>query len=133
MSIHVKMENNTGKYKNDWKGKKKKILYAWGLKWQEIATKLITANGIVDTGRLRASLTFITPTQVGSPKSSSSSSKARDALTGTAPKDSTIVGSNVVYAKKQELTNKKGAFIGPAILNYKKDYENVTKKIMQEP
>lgn len=38
--------------------KKRKILKAWGIKWQELVTKVITIKKIVDTGRLRSSMNY---------------------------------------------------------------------------
>lgn len=128
----IKFENNTKKVKENWKGKKEKILFAMGLKWQEIASKVITRNGIVDTGRLRGSLTFITPTQKGGSINSVPSNEPNDYLNGSAPEDSIIVGSNVNYAAKQEFENKKGAFIKPSVMNYRDDYKNIVETIMKE-
>lgn len=130
--IGVKFEDNSVKFKKDWENKRKKILWAWGLKWQELATKIITINRIVLTGRLRSSLTFITPDKTGSPKSRVPESKSSDFLSGSAPEDSLIVGSNVEYSARQELNNPKGAFVRPAILTYRDSYQNIAKQIMKE-
>lgn len=130
--IGVKFEDNSDKFKRDWKDKKKKILWAWGLKLQELATKIITINRIVLTGRLRSSITFITPDKVGSPLTRVPENKQSDFLTGKAPENSVILGSNVSYASKQELENPKGAFIRPAVLNYRDTLKNIAKQIMKE-
>lgn len=128
MSYEIKFENNMNKFNSEWKHKKKEILYGICLKWQEIATKIITSNGIVDTGRLRASLSFITVDKKGG-----NGFKAGDTLSGSSGNEGTAyVGSNVEYAKKQELYNKKGAFIRPAITNYRNEYEKVAKAIMKK-
>lgn len=136
MSYNVKIENNVNRFKADYKQKKMKMTYALGLKWLEIATKLITSNGIVDTGRLRASLSFITPYKSSGENqfaTKSNESKATDRLRGkTDEKNTVIVGSNVSYAKQQELNNPKGAFIKPAVTGFRQDYENVIKAIMKE-
>lgn len=129
MSYSVKFENNYPKFKNEWKERKKLITYAWGLKWQSLASKIITANRIVDTGRLRASLSFITVDKSGNNGAFSNS----DTLSGSSGNENDlIVGSNVKYAAKQELTNSKGPFITPAIQNYKSDYQNIAKQIMNQ-
>lgn len=130
--LEIKFENNKSEVESDLKIKEQKILYAIGLKWQEICTKIITRNGIVDTGRLRASLTFITSTKRGGPISFAPNSKPSDFLKGSSGGKEVIVGSNVVYALRQEIENKKGAFLKPSILNYREDYENVTKSILEE-
>lgn len=131
MAIRVNMENNTRIVKRELTQKKERILYAWGLFWQSTSTKIITLNGIVDTGRLRASLSFITPTRSGD-VGKVGNSKANDILNGSAPEGSLLVGSNVEYAAKQELGNKKGAFIRPAIMNYQEEYTNIAKNILKE-
>jgi len=38
--------------------KKRKILKAWGIKWQELVTKVITIKKIVDTSRLKNSMNY---------------------------------------------------------------------------
>lgn len=130
--IGVKFEDNSVKFKKDWENKRKKILWAWGLKWQELATKIITINRIVVSGRLRGSLTFITPDKVGTPISRVPENKPSDFLKGKAPENSIIVGSNVEYAAKNELENPKGSFVRPAILTYRDSYQNIAKQIMKE-
>lgn len=130
--VKIKFDSKKDVVKKGMSEKKRKILYAMGLKWQEIANKVITRNGIVDTGRLRGSLTFITPFQRGGSVSSVASNKPSDFLGGSAPQDSVIVGSNVPYASRQEFENKKGAFVKPSILNYKDDYKAITEAILKE-
>lgn len=135
-NVEIKFEDNSNKFKTELNRKRMKLTYAIGLKWLEICTKIITVNGIVDTGRLRASLSFITPYQSSGANSFSGSaedSKASDRIRGKSGEDGVvIVGSNVKYASKQELTNKKGAFLKPSITDYKQDYEEVTKAILKE-
>lgn len=133
MSYSYKFDDNSLKFKEESKEKKKKILYAIGLKWQSICSKLITTLGIVDSGRLRGSLTFITVDKVGIPIKRVKENKESDFLNGSSGDDSVlIVGSNVVYAKKQELFNKKGAFMTPALLEYRSSYKRIAKKIWEE-
>lgn len=77
-------------------------LYAMGIKAVEGSVDAISGKyGIpkaVDTGRLRASISFITPTDSGDSGEVNTHSKAGDKLTGTAEKNSVVVGSNVEYA-----------------------------------
>lgn len=127
-NVNIKFEDNSKPIKSEYKAKKNKILYAIGLKWLEICTKIITVNGIVDTGRLRASLSFITPSESGG----NGAVEIGDDITGRSEEGSIIVGSNVKYASKQELTNKKGSFIKPSILDYKEDYKEIAKNILKE-
>lgn len=127
-NVNIKFEDNSKFIKSEFEVKKNKILYAMGLKWLEICTKIITVNGIVDTGRLRASLSFITPIESGG----NGAIETGDDITGRSEEGSIIVGSNVKYAAKQELTNKKGSFIKPSILDYKEDYKEIAKTILKE-
>lgn len=133
MSMNIRFEDNSPKFKSEWGNRKKKITYAVGLKWQSICSQLITRLGIIDSGRLRSSLTFITNDKVGGPITRSSESKGSDYLKGSSGNDGDlIVGSNVEYASKQELNNKKGAFIKPSIIDFREEYKNITKSIMNE-
>lgn len=77
-------------------------LFAMGIKAVEGSVDAISGKyGIpkaVDTGRLRASISFITPTDGGGSGEVNTHSEAGDKLTGTAEKNSVVVGSNVEYA-----------------------------------
>lgn len=135
-NVEIKFEDNSNVFKAELNRKRMKLSYAIGLKWLEICTKIITAKGIVDTGRLRASLSFITPYQSSGANSFAGDvkgSKSTDRIRGKSGENGVIiVGSNVKYASKQELTNKKGGFLKPSITDYKEDYEEVTKAILKE-
>ena len=133
IGVSVKMENNVKEVLKVEEEKKAKILYAIGLKWQSICSKIITQRKIVDTGRLRGSLTFITAREVGSPINTVTENKSSDFLKGSSgDEDTLIVGSNVEYARKQEFENKKGAFLRPSILQYKNDYKDIAEQIWKE-
>lgn len=127
MSVSIKFENNLPQFENELKNKKQAISYAWGLKWLSLASQIITKNKIIDTGRLRASLSFITVNQNGN----NGAFETGDNLIGSSGDDGTvIVGSNVKYAAKQEFENRKGPFVRPAITDYKDSYENIAKSIL---
>lgn len=133
IGVSVKMENNVKEVLKVEEEKKAKILYAIGLKWQSICSKIITQRKIVDTGRLRGSLTFITAREVGSPINTVTENKSSDFLKGSSgDEDTLIVGSNVEYARKQEFENKKGAFLRPSVLDYKQDYKDIAEQIWKE-
>lgn len=88
-------------------------LFAMGIKAVEGATDAITGKksiaSAVDTGRLRASISFITPTfesgQINKQTPKAGSKVERnplrqgDLLSGSAEKNSVVVGSNVEYAE----------------------------------
>lgn len=127
MSINIKFESNLPKFETELKEKKKLITYAWGLKWMALASQVITRNRIVDTGRLRGSLSFITVDNSGD----NGAFEGGDKLSGSSGNDGDlIVGSNVKYAAKQEFENPKGAFVRPAITDYKDSYEELAKSIL---
>ncbi|MGL5646716.1 MAG: hypothetical protein ACRDDY_02600 [Clostridium sp.] len=128
----IRYEDNTNKFKQELKRKRGLILYAIGLKFQALCTKIITRNGIVDTGRLRSSITFYTKDKVGAPLKSTKNSRSSDYLTGSASENELIVGSGVEYALKQELESKKGAFIKPALLEYRDTYRRIAENILKE-
>lgn len=133
MASNVKFENNAPKLRKEWKQKKEQILYAIGLKWQELATKIITQRIYTGTkpykltGRLRASLSFATPTKQG-PKRRVAVSKP-DNYISSGDKDSVIVGSNVVYAAK---VNRKHRFLEDSVMSGKGAFKNVAESIMRK-
>jgi len=108
--IDIKV-NNRRNYESALTAKKAKILKAWGIKWQELVTKIITQKKIVDTGRLRASMDY----KVGDSK--------------------VTVGTNVTYGKFIELsTSKQPArpFLKPSVMEYKDTYKKIAKSILEE-
>lgn len=126
MSINVGFENNLPRFQEELKEKKKLITYAWGLKLMSLASQIITRNGQVVTGRLRGSISFITVDKSGSNGGSGS-----DILTGSSGDDGTvIVGTNVKYGRKVELTSRKGQFLKPACTDYTDSLENIAKSIL---
>lgn len=81
-----------------------KALYAMGTLAVDGAVKSISGqytkeNTAVDTGRLRASISFITENKSGGGKGESEASQPDDKLTGSGEKDFVIVGTNVEYAQ----------------------------------
>lgn len=129
-TLKIDFKNNSSEVKNIWENTKKTALYSMGLKWQEVCTQIITNNGIVDTGRLRGSLTFITEDKQGGSISRVPQNTSDDFVTGSGEKNAVIVGTNVKYATKQEMENKKGAFLRPSVTDYREDYKNIVKNAM---
>lgn len=82
-----------------------RALYAIGVKAVEGAVRSISgqytpSNQAVDTGRLRASISFITASgQSGSGAEKVPESKDGDRLDGQGPPNTVVVGSNVSYAE----------------------------------
>lgn len=131
----IKFENNANVFRAEYVKKKNKILYELGLKWQKIVTELITKQiyskdpvGYKLTGRLRASLTFVTPYKI-SPIYPVEKSKPKDFLRGKSDDMTVTVGSNVEYAEK---INNKYNFIEESITGYTDSYKNITEQILKE-
>ena len=104
LKFTIKVEDNSKLVLNAEDKAIEDALYAMGIKAVAGSVDAISGKlGIeraVKTGRLRASISFITPTQSGDGKQESSEAKEGDKLTGTAEKNSVVVGSNVEYAEK---------------------------------
>lgn len=104
-------QNNVNNALSDLRRKKLQILEAWGIKAVSIATSLITAKGAVDTGRLRASITF---QKIG---------------------DNTMqLGTPVEYGKYVELGTsrmRKRPFILPAIRDNIDTYKSIAETILR--
>lgn len=102
LNFTIKVEDNSKLVLNAEDKAIEDALYAMGIKAVEGSVDAISGKyGIpkaVDTGRLRASISFITPTDSGGSGEANTHSKAGDKLTGTAEKNSVVVGSNVEYA-----------------------------------
>lgn len=130
-TYEIMFEDEIPKLKKEWLLKRDEILYAWGLKWQQLATKLITLNEIVDTGRLRGSLTFSTEKTLGNSINRVPENIDDDFIDSKEPK-TLIIGSNVPYAAKQEFKNPKGPFMRPAVLDFRDSYKILAEEIMKE-
>lgn len=95
------MEDNSSKIFNELNNKIEKGLMEVGKAWLARCTIQITNLKVVDTGRLRASLSFITPKDKGG-NIPVANSKPEDQLSGHSEKNSITVGSNVPYARINE-------------------------------
>ena len=105
MRFNIRVENNSQLVLENLGEAMERALYAIGVKAVEGSVDAISGRydikPAVDTGRLRASISFITPTDKGgSGQLKPANAQAGDELTGTAEKNSVVVGSNVEYAEK---------------------------------
>lgn len=105
MRFTIRVENNSQLVISELEKATERALYAIGVKAVEGSVDAISGRydikPAVDTGRLRASISFITPTQKGdSGQPKPANAQAGDELTGTAEKNTVVVGSNVEYAEK---------------------------------
>lgn len=112
-NFEIKIKNNNIKVTlGELMAKRLRILVAWGIMGVSFATKIITREGAVDTGRLRASITY--------------------EIEG---EDTMCLGTPVEYGKYVELgTYKMRArpFILPAIKNNMQEYRKIAEKILKE-
>ena len=105
--ISVKLENNSKIVLDEMRAKMEEALYIMGVNSVEGASQTIGGENnlltpAVDTGRLRASISFITPTREGANKVSPKEAEALqpgDQLKGSADENTVVVGSNVEYAE----------------------------------
>lgn len=110
-SFNVKIDDNRPEILKALKENTEKCLYIMGTRAVEGAVRSISkgANQAVDTGRLRASISFVTPKQQSgqvtaqTPKAGQTIDKnplkQGDLLDGKAPQDSVQVGTNIEYAQ----------------------------------
>ena len=100
----VTFQNNAGIISAEKEKAIQRALYAIGVKAVEGATDAISGRyGVdpaVDTGRLRASISFVTASgEKGDGGYIAPNSKQSDKVSGEAPENAVIVGSNVEYAE----------------------------------
>ena len=105
LKFSIRIKDNSQLVLDEAEKATERALYAIGVKAVEGSVDAISGKyGIpsaVDTGRLRASISFITPTQKGgSGQPKPANAQAGDELTGTAEQNTVVVGSNVEYAEK---------------------------------
>lgn len=105
LKFSIRIKDNSQLVLDEAEKATERALYAIGVKAVEGSVDAISGRydikPAVDTGRLRASISFITPTQKGgSGQPKPANAQAGDELTGTAEENSVVVGSNVEYAEK---------------------------------
>ena len=105
MHFTIRVENNSQLVLEGLGEATERALYAIGVKAVEGSVDAISGrydiDPAVDTGRLRASISFITPTDKGgSGQLKPKNAQAGDELTGKAEQNTVVVGSNVEYAEK---------------------------------
>ena len=104
MRFTIRFEDNSKLMLSELESATERALYAIGVKAVEGSVDAISGkysvDPAVDTGRLRASISFITPTeQGGSGQPKPPNAQARDELSGSSEKNTVVVGSNVEYAE----------------------------------
>ena len=109
-----------------------KALYAIGLDLVRFGSLIITANGNIDTGRLRASITAVVEDSTIENKKWKEDQKPKDIPRGSVGKASLQYGTNVEYGLKIE---KRWPFLKPAFLMnksvYQKHLDNIYKEVLK--
>lgn len=104
MGVTIRVQDNSAKVLQELQEATDRALYAMGIKAVEGSVDAIsgkyTIDPAVDTGRLRASISFITEQESGKAQvATPSNAEADDVLKGKAEKNTVIIGSNVEYAQ----------------------------------
>lgn len=135
----ITIQNNEGIVLAEKEKAIQRALYAMGIKAVEGSVDAISGryeiDPAVDTGRLRASISFITANgQKGDSGKVSTNSKPSDKVSGKAPENAVIVGSNVEYAEYVHNGTSKMAerpFLRVGIENTRGDMQNQVEKIFK--
>lgn len=123
MANSVKVTDNSDMFLNAADAAVQKALEAVGLQAESYAALYC----LVDTGRLRGSITHATATShdKGNPPA-----KAKDFELQGSPKHGEVyIGTNVEYAPFVELNHK--AFLRPAMENHLEEYKRIIKAALQ--
>lgn len=135
--VEIEIENNSEEIKKALEEAIEKCLYAMGVKAVEGAVTAISKGETqaVDTGRLRASISFITAGgEQGASEQTSTASKSGDKLSGNAEPNCVYVGSNVNYAEYvHNGTSRMGArpFLRRGIENVKEEMKEQVLGILK--
>ena len=147
LNFTVKFDDNSRIFLEDEREAVDRALYAIGVKGVEGATDAISGAynvaAAIDTGRLKASISFITQMgdmnvvpegMVRCENKEVANSEPGDKLSGTAEKNSVVIGSNVEYAEYvHDGTSRMDGrpFLREGIDRTKGDMERQVKKIFK--
>lgn len=139
LKFTIRVQNNSQLVLDALDDATERALYAIGVKAVEGSVDAISGrydiDPAVDTGRLRASISFITPTEKGgSGQPKPANAQAGDELTGTSEKNTVVVGSNVEYAERVHNGDSKMAgrpFITEGINKTKNQMQEQAEKIFK--
>lgn len=135
--VDVKLENNTMKVEAEFGKAMGRALYAIGVTAQGDIVKYMskpdfTGRDIVDTGRLRGSISFVTPEEESGVYDNNADSS--DALSGKGLENTVILGTNVEYADEVNNGSKKQKgrkFMENAIEPNWGKYQDLAKEIFK--
>lgn len=132
MSVEFTIEDKTPQLLEELESKKSELLDAWGNELYKYIYDTMTADNVVDTGRLRGSISYSTPDK--DYKNPTPVNKADDFIQGVREKNTVVYGSNVEYASYVNSgTSKQKArkFIENGTNRAKPKLEAVAKKILK--
>lgn len=96
MDFEIKFEDNSHKVLAELENKMPEILSAMGNEAYKGIYNFMTEDKVVDTGRLRGSISYSTPYE--DYNQPTLANKGGDFITGNTEKDTVVIGSNVEYA-----------------------------------
>lgn len=97
MKVEIETEeDNSSKILNIYEERKKEILYAMGNELYKSIYDFMTQDKVVDTGRLRGSISYSTPS--GDYNQPTPANTEDDFIKNVREKDTIVYGSNVPYA-----------------------------------
>lgn len=131
-SIKIQIEDNSDKFLKQLEEKMPEMLNATGNELYKSITNFMTEDDIIDTGRLKGSISY--STQYNNYSNPSIANKTDDFIKGANEKNTVVYGSNVEYASyvetgtsKQRARNYVKTGTTRAIPQIKKVVENILK------
>jgi hypothetical protein len=100
MDFKIEIEDNSGEVLKELESKMPELLNAMGNELYKSITDFMVEDKIVDTGRLKGSISYSTP--YTNYKNPSLANTPNDFIQGVNEKDSVVYGSNVEYASYVE-------------------------------
>lgn len=142
MGLDFKIENNFEEFYSNYDEAKERMMYAIGSQWLKRVTEIITNRhknaregvGIVDTGRLRGSMSFSTSERSEKSTKKVKENKANDYINKKAEDGQLFVGTNVEYAEYIEIGNSKmkaRPFLSASLTEYKQEYKDLAEEVLK--
>lgn len=132
MSVEFTIEDNTPQLLAELERKKPELLNAWGNELYKAIYDTMTVDNVVDTGRLRGSISYSTP--YDDYKNPTPANTMDDFVQGVREDNTVVYGSNVEYASYVNSgTSKQRArkFIENGTSRARPQLEAVAKKILK--
>lgn len=94
--IEIEIEDNSGNFLNEYENRKPELLNAFGNELYKSIYNFMTEDKIVDTGRLRGSISY--STEFNDYNQPTPANEPNDFVKGVRENNSILYGSNVPYA-----------------------------------